>query len=318
MAKLRIATYYENRYRNDGACLYTLNQFRQLPEVEIVHFLGDGVIDLKEFGTFDLHLWVDHGEEAYKRPNFPCPKPNLYWVSDMHWHTEGFNFRLKKAEEFDLVTCYHRQFVQPLQAHLKHDRVYWMPVAADPLAYPYEKCLKKYDTSFVGHLNTPQRLDFLDAVFRVFPNSFWSRKLFHEAAAIMHATRVCVNQTVAKDINMRHAEITAAGSMLLTEDSRENGLGELWKVGEEIEVWANVEECIEKLRWYLEHPEEREIMAWKGHQRTLLEHTYRHRVLEMLSLAERHDLVRLPKALKEVVTQYEGARPAHTQTLVTA
>ena len=91
--KTRICLWYENRMgRNDGAGLYLLESLKGRPDVDVVHLVAEG--DVREFGTFDLNIWIDHGEDSWITENFPCPKPNLYWVSDMHWSQQAKDFRI--------------------------------------------------------------------------------------------------------------------------------------------------------------------------------------------------------------------------------
>jgi spore maturation protein CgeB len=59
-------------------------------------------------------------------------------------------------------------------------------------------------------------------------------------------------------------------------------LPELFRVGEEIAVFKTVDELKGKIRYYLEREEERAAMAAKARERALREHTFEHRMREML------------------------------------
>ncbi len=86
--------------------------------------------------------------------------------------------------------------------------------------------------------------------------------------------------------NMTLFETTGIGSLLVT-DHKAN-LSKLFEPGKEIVVYNGVQDCVEKIRYYLEHDEERESIAKAGQRRTLREHTYQHRMQELLSILKRH------------------------------
>ena len=61
---MRIAIYYEARLgRNDGSPLYYCNRLRKMGH-EVVHLTSEFAPDEKQYGKFDLHIWVDWGEDA--------------------------------------------------------------------------------------------------------------------------------------------------------------------------------------------------------------------------------------------------------------
>lgn len=83
-------------------------------------------------------------------------------------------------------------------------------------------------------------------------------------------------------LNMRHFEITAAGGFMLCH--RQPELAENFVIGKECEAFADEVELIEKVRYYLEHPEERAAIARAGQKRTLAQHLYSHRLHTALQL----------------------------------
>lgn len=86
--------------------------------------------------------------------------------------------------------------------------------------------------------------------------------------------------------NMRLYEATGVGAMLLT-DRKEN-LHELFDIGREVAVYSSKEEAAEMVRHYLAYPEEAAKIAKAGQARTLREHTYAIRMLELLPLLKKH------------------------------
>jgi hypothetical protein len=86
--------------------------------------------------------------------------------------------------------------------------------------------------------------------------------------------------------NMRLYEATGVGTMLLT-DYKDN-LSDLFEPGREVIAYHNVEECIELIRYYLEHDKEREEIARAGQQRTLQDHTFYQRMQEMAAIVSQY------------------------------
>jgi len=86
--------------------------------------------------------------------------------------------------------------------------------------------------------------------------------------------------------NMRLFEATGVGAFLLT-DWKSN-LSDMFDVGTELVAYRTVEECVELVRYYLAHDEEREAIARAGQARTLRDHTYAHRMRELMGIIEKH------------------------------
>src|SRR3990167_8816379 len=281
--KKRIAVYYESRFRNSGPPLYAFNVLKtQMDDkYEVVHLIPNG--DVAEFGRFDLNLWVDWGEDALM-PNLPykpmeCPKPNAYWVSDTHL---GYEYRLSKAREFDYVFCAQERAVK----EFKRDGIkncFWLPHAVEPKAYPAKEVMKKFDVCFIGHIPGEKRSQALDRLFREFPNFFYSTgRYFEEAADIFHQSKIVFNQAIKDDLNMRTYEAMATGSMLLTD--RIPTIENFFEDKKHLVLYDNLDDMVEKARYYIDHDEERELIAKAGMKETLAKHTYKHRMLELLKI----------------------------------
>ncbi len=86
--------------------------------------------------------------------------------------------------------------------------------------------------------------------------------------------------------NMRLYEATGVGTCLLT-DAKDD-LSATFEPGREVLTFQSDAECIEKVRYYLEHEEERAAIAAAGQRRTLEDHTYGGRMEELLEILEKH------------------------------
>jgi spore maturation protein CgeB len=82
--------------------------------------------------------------------------------------------------------------------------------------------------------------------------------------------------------NMRLFEASGVGTCLLT-DWKED-LNSLLEVDREVAAYRSPEECVEKIRWLLEHPAERDEIARRGRVRAERDHTFGRRAVELEAL----------------------------------
>lgn len=96
-------------------------------------------------------------------------------------------------------------------------------------------------------------------------------------------SRVVLNNHIdissASASNMRLFEATGVGTCLLT-DWKKN-LIELFEPDREVLTYRTADECIEKVRYILEHEDERRVIAAAGQRRTLREHTFENRAAQI-------------------------------------
>jgi hypothetical protein len=242
---------------------------------EIDHIYPTGELDM--FGTYDLNLWVDWGEDGLTGvlPYKPieCPKPMAYWASDTHL---GYDYRLSMAKKADYVFCAQKRAVEDM----KRDGIanpLWLPHAVEPLAYPKsENVTKNFDVCFIGHVNSRNREEAIDRLFKEFPNFDYGQALFEKAAARYGNSKICFNISMLDDINMRCFEIMATGSFLLT--NWIPTIGEFFEDGTHLALYRSEEEMVEKARYYLAHDEEREKIAQAGYEEVMAKHTIQNRV----------------------------------------
>ena len=83
---------------------------------------------------------------------------------------------------------------------------------------------------------------------------------------------------------MRLFEATGVGSCLLT-DWKEN-LSDFFIPDVEVVTYRSSQEATEKVKFLLEHPEQRRAIALAGQRRTLSEHTYKQRAQQLDALIQ--------------------------------
>tara|TARA_B110000438_G_C15721275_1_gene609951 strand:- start:25 stop:1134 length:1110 start_codon:yes stop_codon:yes gene_type:complete len=82
--------------------------------------------------------------------------------------------------------------------------------------------------------------------------------------------------------NMRLYQSTGVGSLLLTDKKR--NLSNIFHENKELCTYSNVDDCLEKIEYYLDNEEDREKIAYAGQARCLDEHTWYNRMEELLSI----------------------------------
>ncbi|WP_254563462.1 glycosyltransferase [Oscillatoria sp. HE19RPO] len=78
--------------------------------------------------------------------------------------------------------------------------------------------------------------------------------------------------------NMRLFEATGVGTCLVT-DWKKN-ISELFEPDKEVVIYKSAEECIDKVKWLLDRPQERKAIAKAGQDRTLKDHTFAQRAVQ--------------------------------------
>jgi spore maturation protein CgeB len=166
---------------------------------------------------------------------------------------------------------------------------------------------RPYPVTFVGGLDSENRVTLLERLCRRTELSVWGYgaevlpasspilgRYRGEAwgldmYAVLGKSRITVNahRTYAEGFanTMRMFEATGVGALLLTEEAP--NLRELFQPGSEVIAYSGLDDLVEKIRFYLEHDDERVGVAAAGQARTLADHTYEQRITELTRRLER-------------------------------
>lgn len=110
----------------------------------------------------------------------------------------------------------------------------------------------------------------------------WGRDMY----SVLGRSKITVNQhiDIAGDHanNMRLYEATGMGAMLLTD--WKSDIAEIFRPGEEIVCYRNIDECISLIEYYRTHEQERAKIAAAGRARVLSDHTFDDRAGELIEL----------------------------------
>ena len=123
-------------------------------------------------------------------------------------------------------------------------------------------------------------------ILRRYHGEAWGLDMYR----VLAQSKIVLNRhiSVAEDYanNMRLYEATGVGALLITD--MKGNLNELFEVGKEVVAYHDAQECVELVKYHLEHENERSAIAKAGQQRTLWEHTYYHRMQELVDIVKRY------------------------------
>src|SRR5262245_45109 len=276
MSVQRVAIIFDNTARPETTGVYCRRALAHVLQVE--HFLPTHLDQVPSRG-FDLYLRVDDGL-TYPWPT--CLRPSVWWAIDTHL---DFDRCVAAAAGHDLVFAAQRDGAEQLR-RAGFASASWLPLGCDPDIHRRHAVAKRFDLCFIGNLFPGPRQELLDLLRSRFPNHFVGRCYFEEMASTYSASRLGFNRSIRNDINMRVFEAVACGSLLLTNDLRDNGQEELFCDAEHLATYRSAEELLDKAAFYLEREELRERIAAAGREHALAAHTYRHRMERILQAAD--------------------------------
>jgi spore maturation protein CgeB len=299
-------------YRDNGTYAYCRYALTDELGIKIQAFHRSSPIP-EDHGC-DFFLYVDDGLDHIP---MNIPTPNACYLIDTHL---GWDVRREWANHFDTVFCAQKPSAEKMKEEGLD--AHWLPLACSPRAHPnfaeltalkaqmsaqthsmetasemaaifMESDLSKiWDVVFVGYMNggvpghpkSHNRIEILDKLFKAIPNQWSNVNCFHEQMAARYVKgRVGFNVSILDDLNMRFFEIPSTGTAMLANKDvvgwRELGFED----GVHFVGYDNVDDAIDKARWMLKNPMEREQIAQAGHRLVRENHTYAHRMETILS-----------------------------------
>lgn len=107
-----------------------------------------------------------------------------------------------------------------------------------------------------------------------------------EMPKIFRLSKINLNMTIRPiqtGLPLRIFDILGCGGFLMTNYQAE--LPDYFEIGADLEAYSGMEELVEKCAYYLEHEEERRQIAMNGYRKVCEQHTYLHRIKNMIETA---------------------------------
>lgn len=223
------------------------------------------------------------------------------------------NFRpiLNASMYYDLIFCQGSEAVEMLNgsgiANAK-----WLPMACDP-EYHYPVKLQEHDRikyecdlAFVGSFypNRAKLFEKLTQYNLAIWGPGWNKldkssplkanlrgesvrpeswiKIYSASKIVLapHYQAPC-NKFPVYQASPRIFEAMSCGAFLITDEQRD--VLSLFKDGSHLAIYQNSNDLINKVEYYLTHPEERKRISEKGRMEVLKKHTYQHRIKELIN-----------------------------------
>jgi spore maturation protein CgeB len=228
-----------------------------------------------------------------------CPTVN--WFADDHWRFDDFTRHLAPA--FDLAVTTDPDSLARYRM-LPDTRVHLSQWACNRYAYGRVTSEMEHEATFVGQPHGDRRKTVAVMGSAGIPVECWGFRW--PAGPIDHADMVRVFASSRVNLNLsnsspvpgvkaklrrllhfrpppprppqikgRNFEVPGCGGFLLTE--RVPHLERYFELDIEVAVFDGLEDLVERTRYWLEHEEERKVIAEAGYRRVLAEHTYDHR-----------------------------------------
>ncbi|MFT5507159.1 MAG: hypothetical protein ACI89J_000223 [Hyphomicrobiaceae bacterium] len=210
--------------------------------------------------------------------------PVVGYMIDVH---RSLAPRLAYARYLDHVFVAQLEYLNDF-SELPHPSIHWLPLACDRAMHFAALRDRQFEVGFVGKLGDAksERRTTLERVLAEFATNEFER--FYDAremGEIYSRSKIVFNKSIGGDLNMRFFEGMASGALLVT-DRIDNGMKQIGQDGEHYVTYRTIDEAIEKIRYYLAHDVEREVIASRGQQLVFAQHTYGHRLAAILSVVE--------------------------------
>jgi spore maturation protein CgeB len=113
-------------------------------------------------------------------------------------------------------------------------------------------------------------------------------------------------------VKARTFEVPGAGGFLMTEYA--DGLERAYILDKEIVAFHSIEELSEKIRYFLDHLQERDSIAQAGFARTQIEHTYDQRIQDLLRFANLSHKQFERQSINTLKVSFDNALVEHRMT----
>lgn len=206
------------------------------------------------------------------------------WSGTMHSYVPMID-----RDRYDVYFALSYQVMDYFETVRPHDTIFYLPFGVDhrvfkPLDVPY-----RHDV-FTGWSRVdgvyPTRPVIEDALKENFPAGkgyklFIGRSFNQAYIRTLCASKIVMNAgNIYGTMNMKHFEVMATRTLMFTDYTRE--FQDLrFKNEEHCIIYQTIDDLVDKVRYYLDHPSQADKIAQAGYAKTLEGHTNQHRVETM-------------------------------------
>lgn len=269
------------RNRDFRECFCLQRAFRKLGVACEVWGPGhvSGQVPFKDFAAgFDTILSLENYNTGWHPDLSQARQTKLFWCIDAHMGVDGY-LNFVRQHGFDAVFNSSEVYVEDFARVCP--RSLWLPNALDDtLIDRRPEVAKRHFVGFCG--NTANRGEWIDHLKRRWGLHHDEMVLGQDMVRAINSYQVHWNRNISVDINFRTFETLGCGTLLLTNPTP--GLDKLFRLGQDLMVYASVAEADDLLDLCQKHPEKAAAIAQRGYEAVRRQHTYLHRAREILQL----------------------------------
>lgn len=222
------------------------------------------IIFYLDWGRFDSHI-LDH--DIY---------PKAFWIQEAGDEPQNYERNFPKSDRFDLTLSPDYQSTERYKAAGRN--AIFLTHFADTCVYFPMKITPKYQAVSTRGQGSSVILDRLQYhLGGSFKNDNGYLGIAHGEA--LQQGHIVVQHSRHGEITRRIFEAMACGKMVLTDRlDKSTHIEDLFQHGVDIVYYDNFEDLRNKLDYYIDHPEEREKIAFNGRMKVIGKHTQYQRV----------------------------------------
>ncbi len=204
----------------------------------------------------------------------------IYWsIDNIYESTLYHDTLLARIEKFDYIFTAHKNTVSYFSK--LGPKTYWLPLYYDPEVNRKQDRAKDFDVTFVGRMYE-RRLNYIDNLKKKLFNlrTFFGSAYYNDMNEIYNRSKIVLNFANRGELNSRTFEVLGSGAFLLNEFSEE--MLEIFQENVDLVTFADLDDLIEKIFYYLDRDAEREKIASSGYRKVQALHTLDVRIKELL------------------------------------
>lgn len=234
------------------------------------HFVPDLIIHF-DFGLFKSSF--------LNKSQFP----QAVWIYESGDDPQCFNYNLQKVQtgNYDLIMSPDIRAVR--EYNNLGFKAIWSPHFADPL-FLGEEIKPKYDAITSRHFSEP----FFAELKIKLGERFYARNEFineKNHLSFLKQGKIVIQNSKYKEISRRIFEGMLANRLVIADrPDPTTEISLLFEENKDIVYFDNLEDCVEKINFYIKNNKEQQKIALSGYNKVLKQHTIKKRIEKLMSL----------------------------------
>jgi hypothetical protein len=217
--------------------------------------------------NYPVHSWLPDLSKSNKL--------KVFWSIDSHVALYD-HIEMCKKNKIDIVL----NAVYGHEKYFSDNKTFYFPNAyPDDLIKPLN-IEKIYDVGFCGNINN--RGEWLRLIINNFKLKVDEFVIGNDMVESINKYKIHFNRNISDDLNYRTFETLGCQTFLLTNETP--GLSELFEIDKHLVTYNSEGDLFEKIKYYLNNEEERNLIAKNGYDHVIEKHTYFQRMKYFINL----------------------------------